>query len=218
MLKARTKVLAVAVFAAMAVGAIASASASAAPQWLINGAAFSGTETISSKALGSGFTLRSKLPGGAAVTISCPTLSTEGGRIFGDKENSAKKIAFGPTCAAIAPKCTVQAQITTGEVTSEATDLADLEPLYIKFVPTAQPFSKISLMACSGEGTFEVHGLASCRVLLPTTSAITKLCTFQESKTLLGTLRFGTEPATLEGTAGFTLSGPNTGQPWSANL
>jgi hypothetical protein len=217
MLKGKFRVLLFVVFAVMATSAIASATASAAPQWLINGTAFTGQETISAKQL-SPITLKSALPGGTPITITCPTASSTGAKINGNNKGSATTISFGPTCATITPKCKVQAQITTAGVNAEATDLAGAEPLYIKFTPTTQPFTVIKLAECAGEGSFNVQGLASCKVLAPTLSASTKLCTFQESTTLLGSLRFGTEPATLEGTAGFSLSGVNVGKSWSANL
>jgi hypothetical protein len=217
MLKGKFRVLLFVVFAVMATSAIASATASAAPKWLINGTAFTGTETLATKALGS-VTLKSALPGKVPVTISCPSASSTGAQISGGNKGSATRINFGPTCNTVTPKCKVQAEITTAGVNAEATDLAGAEPLYIKFTPSTQPFTVIKLTECAGEGNFNVQGLASCKVKSPTVSAVEKLCTFQESTTLLGSLRFGTEPATLEGTAGFSLSGTNAGKPWSANL
>jgi hypothetical protein len=198
--------------------AIASDTASAAPQWLINGTAFSGTETISTKALGSGFTLRSTLPGGTPMVVSCPSAGTIGGQISGSNKGSATKTAFGPTCLVTTPKCRVQAEITLAGVNFEATDLAGAEPLYLKFTPTTQPFTTVKITECAGEGNFNIQGLMSCKIAAPTVSAVEKLCAFNENRTLLGSLRFGTEPITLSGTAGFRLSGTNTGKPWSSNL
>jgi hypothetical protein len=218
MLKGKFRVLVTVVFAVMGLSAVLAASASATPRWLINGTALTAAETISAKALGSGFTLKSSLPGGSAVNISCPTINATGAQIEPANKNKATRITFGPTCVANAPKCKVQKEITTATVNSESTDLGGVEPLYIKFVPSTQPFSIVKLTECAGEGNFNVQGLASCKVIAPTTAAVEKLCLFKESTTLLGSLRFGTEPATLEGEAGFTLSGTNVGKPWSSNL
>jgi hypothetical protein len=215
------KVLLLAAFALTALGAVMASAASAAPQWLINGTAFNGEETISTKALGTGlvFTLKSTLPGGAPINVGCETVSSVGGAILQKNLDRATKITFGPNCKIDIPAtCATATTITTGAVNSEATDLAGVEPLYIKFTPVTQPFAKIILKECAAEGNFNVSGLASCKVAAPTVSAVTKLCAFKESKTLLGSLRFGTNDATLEGVVGFTLSGVNTGKPWSANL
>jgi hypothetical protein len=88
----------------------------------------------------------------------------------------------------------------------------------LEFVLQIQPFLTVTLTNCAAEGKFSYTGIASCVFVAPTVAAVTKLCTAKESKTLLGSLRFGTEPATMEGTVGAVLYGANAGKPFSANL
>jgi hypothetical protein len=219
--KIKARVLVFAVLAITAVGAFASASASAAPQWLINGTPFKIEEAISAKVAipGDLLNLITTLTGGAQLIIGCTTFETIGGAIFENNKNKAAKIIF-KNCKVDTPKeCKVKEPITAENVTSEAVDLGGVVPVFIPFSPTPPGngvFAKITLLECSAEGVFNVTGKTVCEVLVPTTQQVEKLCQFKEIR-LSNSLKFGVQTARLEGTVGFTLTGSNKGKPWGVN-
>jgi hypothetical protein len=221
MVNSNSRILMFVVCVVIGASAFVSASASAAPQWLINKAAFSGEESISIRAQGAGplrFFFNFAQPGGAITVTSCENVETRVGRLFGNRRGRfLTRVYVG--CKVDPPaKCTTQKQITTGEEEMELTDLGGAAPLYMKFTPVKQPFTAISLMECAGEGKYNVSGTSTCKVVEPTVEAVEKACVFSEAKNLLGSLKIGASEATLSGTLGFTLSGANVGKTWSANL
>jgi hypothetical protein len=155
------------------------------------------------------------------MALSCPSEGTVGGKISASNQGADTRTAFGPTCLVSTPSpCHIQAEITTGTLNFEATDLAGAEPLYFRFTPAIQPFTVLMVSNCAAEGLLKVQGQTNCQVVAPTVSAVTKSCVFNEGGKLFGSLRLspGSGPVSLSGTVGFTLSGANTGKPWSANL
>jgi hypothetical protein len=221
-LKIKIKALLFMALALTAVGAFVSASASATPQWLINGTPFHGSEAISAKVAVPGdlVNLISTLTGGVTkIEVGCTTFEVIGGEISGDHLDKATKIIF-KNCKVDTPaNCKVAEPIVAENVTSEAVDLSEKVPVFIKFSPTPPGngvFAKLSISGCSAEGVFSVTGKTACEVLLPTTQQVEKLCQFKEIA-LLNSLKYGAQTARLEGTVGFTLTGANKGKTWGVN-
>jgi hypothetical protein len=225
MFKSKGKSLILAGLAVIVAGGVVPAAASATPVWRVRGSVLTGgSEGITATFLtvGGGLTavLTSKLPGGKIeVIISCKISAIVGGKITAPNKGSASKLAFkgckldSKECKLTSPETT---EITTLAVTAEAVDLAGAEPLFVTFKPTSGTiFAAIDLVACAGEGKFNVSGVAACR-MEPTATDEQELhlCAF-EGVTLLNTLKFGTEPATLRAFESFTLV---NGGDWSSEL
>jgi hypothetical protein len=227
-LKSKVRVLMLAALAVMVVGGVAASSASAVTSWNVRGAALGAgaSEGITATFLTIGTTglvaiLKTKLPGGKiTIEISCKTAALVGAKITGLKGGSATRISF-KGCKLDSKECKLTSaettEISTSEVSAETTDLSGVEPLYLKVFPkiAGGSFTSISLTACAGEGKFEVTGTAACAAAVKaTTEQPLHLCKF-ETFPLVTTLKFGTEPASIEGGASVTLV---NGGNWSSTL
>jgi hypothetical protein len=226
-LKSKVRVLMLAAFAVMMMGAVAASSASAAPTWKVRGSTLAGSEGITATFLplanGLVAILKSKLPGNkATIEISCKKALLVGGKITAPNAGSATKIAF-KECKVDTKECKLlaaqEAEIATSELSAETTDLSGVEPLFLKISPKAVGglFTTIKLVECAGEGEFKIFGTAACAAAAKATAEQTlHLCQFGPTvATLLTTLKFGTEPATIEG--GGSVSLVNGGN-WSSTL
>jgi hypothetical protein len=224
MLKSRFRMLIFAALTVMVAGGIASATASAAPKWLVRGTALVGTEGLTTtflvieKELVA--ILTTTLPGGkVTIKISCKKAVGNNVTITAPNTNAASSVSF-KECKLDTTSCKLTAaeikEINTGAISSEAVDLGAAEPFFITLKAAAGGiFVKITLIECAGEGVFNVEGTAACRVLPKvTTEQLLHLCNFEEV-TLLSTLKFGTEKASIVAGASFTLV---KGGNWSANL
>jgi hypothetical protein len=225
MRKSNVRVLMLAALAVMVVGGVGGSSASA-TSWKVRGTALTGSEGITATFLpigttGLAFIFTAKLPGGKiSIVISCKTVIFVIGKITAPNTGSIIKIILrgckidGLTCKLTAAETT---EISTSEVSVESTDLATQEPLFLKFSPktVGGNFTSISLIECAGEGKFSIFGTAACAAAAKaTTEQALHLCQFG-SVTLLTTLKFGTEPATIESGASVTLV---NGGNWSSTL
>jgi hypothetical protein len=197
-------------------------SASAAPQWLINGTPFAGSEAITPKIAVAGdlLNLVSTLTGGTTrLIIGCTGLQVIGAEIFGNNKNKEPKLIFS-NCKFDTPAgCKIAEPIVAENVTSEVIDLGGVAPVFITFFPTPPgngAFTKLTITGCSAEGTFSIFGKFACESLAPTTQQVEKLCQLKEIR-LLNSLRYGAQTARLEGTLGFTLAGANKGKVWAVN-
>jgi hypothetical protein len=222
MCKTKTWTLSIGVLATIVMSIAMTASASAAPQWSINGTPFNGSEAISAKIAVPGdlLNLISTLTGGTTkVIIGCTTLETIGGEIFGGNKNKVSKLIFRGCKQDTPPGCKITEPLVIENVTSEAVDLGGVAPVFITFSPTPAGngvFLKFTITGCSAEGVFKVTGKTVCEVLAPPVEQVEKLCLFKETR-LLNSLRFGQQTARLEGTVAFTLTGANKGKAWDVN-
>jgi hypothetical protein len=211
--------------AVMAVSGIASASASAAPKWLVRGTALTGSEGITAIFLPIGTTklvvlLKSKLPGGKVeIIISCAKAAIIGGKITAPNAGSATKLSF-KECKLDSKECKLtaaeSAEIGTSEVSMETTDLATTEPLFLKLVPKGGTnFFTFRLIECAFEGEFKLTGTMASAITAKATREQTLHLWKFETITLLSTLKYGSEPMSIEmGVSVALINGGN----WSSTL
>jgi hypothetical protein len=215
------------VLAVLVVGIVGTPSALAAPKWNVRGTALTGSEGITAtfSAIGTSglkLFLRSKLQGGKIeVVISCKTASVFNAIMMAINAGVVK--FFWTGCKVDSASCKLTpaetTEIATTELSAETTDLSGVEPLYLKVSPktVGGTLVVIKLIECAAEGEFKVFGTAACAVAAKaTTEQALHLCQFAPTVgTLLTTLKFGTEPATIEGGASVTLV---NGGNWSSSL
>lgn len=211
----KTRLILASILAALAVSAVASATASAAPQYVINKVSFSGEETVEGKVkAGTKAVLTSKLNGGAEIKIECSKGSLNTGKLRENFKGSAKAINFEECKVATPTGCSVAKTLTTNEVTAEAVDTGTVG-VSEKFAPkTGTTFITINVSGelCAGEGSYPVTGAAECEGLNPTVEEVNKGCNF--TSTSGSTLKFGTNTATLIEESEFALIGANKGKTW----
>jgi hypothetical protein len=86
------------------------------------------------------------------------------------------------------------------EVSTETTDLAGAEPLFLKRNPkvVGGAFTSLSLTGCTAEGKFELKGTMAAAIAAKATTEQTLYLWKFENITLLTTLKYGPEPLSIE--------------------
>jgi hypothetical protein len=210
----RFRLMLLSMLAVFAVGAVASASASAAGQWWVSGAKFSGTEGVTAHLKsGTKSVLKSNLPGGEEIDILSLLLTIKLGDIFGINRGVVEEITLLEAeitvplgCGLVSPSIIVKPVVT--ELVVEGAKVFNL------FTPkTGTEFTTITITGCAAEGKYKVTGQARCEVQEPTVEAENKVCLFSAATAGATGLKFGTEPATLTAEPEFLLVKK---QKWSA--
>lgn len=190
------------ILAVMSIGAVASASASAA-EWLVEGKTFSGTEEISGANVGN-VTLLTTV-NGIHLVIVC-TSATGKGTIKDPNTGSVPSGVAFTGCTVSEPSgCKTTNKTTTA---LEVSLLAEGEKRLITFFPSAagekKLFVTVEITGCSLEGEYEVTGgSVACEVVEPFVPAELKHCKFEPG--VDQKLKFGTHEADFEGEFSFIL-------------
>lgn len=208
---ARVKLVLLSLLAVFALGAVASASASA-QEWLIEGKGLKAGESapVSGSAAGS-LTLLLTLSN-IHVVLLCDKASGTG-TIVGPSSATANPISFSE-CKVVEPKCTTSATLKTKEISISLLVLG--ESRLISFIPKAgesTEFVTVELGGCAVEGEYKITGSVGCELLHPFESAVLQDCSFELGKDQK--LLFGKAEADLEGEISFVLTGADEGKKWS---
>lgn len=192
------------------VGAVASASASAAGQWWVKGAVFNGEEATSGKQ-----TLSAELSAtvaGTKILILCDKASTTGKIELKNKDVSLP-VKF-TECKVFEPAgCTIPATLETPELNSELQVTG--EKVYDKSAPNAgNTFFTVAITGCADEGSFKVTGNMRCEVSEPEIEAVKLPCEYSEESG--SELKFGANVATFTEDMLLELTGGNAADVWSA--
>jgi hypothetical protein len=193
----RTRLILVIAVAAFAVTAITATSASAAGQWWVSGAKFSGTEGVTAHLKsGTKAILKSALPGGEEIELESPKISGKGGDLFANNKDLAEEITFLETKIVKPVGCTSQASVVIVPVVTEL--VVEGGKVFDLYTPkSGTEFSTITLTGCAAEGKYKMTGQTRCEIREPNIEAENKLCLFSSATAGKVGLKFGTEPATL---------------------
>jgi hypothetical protein len=210
---------------AVAIGAVCSATAAAAPQWLIELSALTSEESFRSEIdLGTVDFEVSSL----SVTILCLHEESFFGELVPTKTDLAMSITFGG-CSVDAPSACKMFnggiptnQIKTRGVEAELIEGGGLgsevwDGLVAELVlGLPQSLATVTLGECAAEGSYQIKGLACGRVARPETDEQSKTLTFGASAIACEpTLEFGTNKARLVAELGLWLTGSNLNKHWS---
>jgi hypothetical protein len=195
----RVRLMLLSILVVFAVGAVASASASAAGQWWVSGAKFSGTEEVTARLKsGTKAVLKSKLPGGEEVELLSPKISLRRADIFANSKGLAEEITFLETTVAKPVGCEMLSDIIVKPVLTELVVEGTPSKVFDLFTPQlGTKFATVELSNCAGEGLYQVTGQVRCEVQAPEFESLDKLCLFSAATVGGVGLKFGTEPATL---------------------
>jgi hypothetical protein len=192
----RAKFMAAAIVAVLAIGAVGTASASAA-EWKVGGSTFTGKKTINKATK----TIENYTLTAAGVTITCTGLEVAGGFIEEPATNGAEHLVF--TGCKASGVCTVATTLTTNAVKSTATAGS---PVKILFEPTSGTnFITIEFTGaeCSLKGKKETTGKVTCTAPGAATSQVEQELACNST----GELKLGTNAATFKGKGDLTLEG-----------
>jgi hypothetical protein len=194
----KMRVLALAVFSVLALGAVAASAAQAAEaEYVVAGGVLSGSEAFTIPATSGTYVLHAK-PLGTNTTITCSSLKGSG--TIKEGGASAAKLEFSSCVVSEVANCTVSEPIVT-----TVTDQLILESGTIvdKFSPEpGKPFTEITLnngaKACSVKGTYKVEGSQVCSLSSPETEAASHELSCATSGS---SLTLGGRAATFQSTA-----------------
>lgn len=186
----------------------------AAGQWWINGAEFSGEETLSEQLKsGTKWVLQSELTGGTRIDILAADFTLFKPFIYG---NTSYLASNGSALEAIVTEpggCRIEPSIPLFGL--HGLFGAERGKVFIAIKPKeGTKLAEIEVTGCAGEGLYNLTGEARCEVLEPSVEEASKICAFGPSSG--STLKFGAKPATLTAEQEFSLSGTNKGDKWSA--
>jgi hypothetical protein len=212
----RVRMLFLSVMAVFAVAAMAASEASAAaPHWVVNGTAFTGSETVLGLLSNGNASLEATI-GAVATDVLCTAADATGTILESTKDAAANGITFTGCSVSKPTGCTVTNPITTVALSSAllTNETVGLDT----WTPTSgTKFTELvfSGTACSVEGKFTVTGQAQCEGAL-NTEAETFACLFNKNsgKELL---KLGTNTADFLAHFLFLLKGANDGKNWGAH-
>lgn len=194
---------------------VASASALAAPQYVINKVVFSGEETVEMKPkTGTNIDLATVLTGGGTIIILCTGVSLNAGKLRNNFKAGAKAINFEGCQVDTPSSCAVGSKLTTTEVTAEAVDTGTTG-VSLKFRPeTTSTFLTINIVgeSCPLEGMYALKGSVECEELSPSIEEVSKGCNF--TKTSGSALTLAGNAADFLAESEFALTGANKGKLW----
>ena len=219
------KIIGLAVMAALAISAFASASASAAT-WTVEGAKLSGEGTANGVAANASLTGTGELKGevlGTKITLTATTLTSSSGTIFqeGTKAKDSGFLEFSGLSVDGAA-CKVKEPVKTKSLTSELVDHSGSTHAFDKFFPEeGETFATVTLEVASGlpcpiAGSYNVKGTVYGEGNVWGTPGATQTLLFNPTinSTLGGSLTLGTKPAELFVDADNTLA---SGKSFSAD-
>jgi hypothetical protein len=213
----RPRLVLLCVVAALGVTASTAASASAAGQWWVSGAKFSGTEEVTAHLkTGTKLVLTSKLPGGEESVIEAQKISLKKGDIFANNKDLAEEITFLETKIAEPAGCSIAASVVLKPVVSElVVEVVEGKTKVFDLITpkTGTEFTAWTLTGCASEGKYKITGQMRCEVQEPEVEAVDKLCLFSAATVGGVGLKFGTEPVILTAEPEFLLVKK---QKWSA--
>lgn len=188
-----------------------STAAHATPQWYINGAAFTGTETIDATATGS-TTLLIGFEGGARVVVQCSKATTTGS-IKDNDEGTNASVRFTECKVAEPSDCGISSTIETTELTSELEEHEGRA--FERYAPkegTALVY--LEFTGCGLGGTYSVLGNARCEVEKQGSESASKKCDFTSESGSNLHFSVGITTVSLEGAFSAALAGTHSGDPW----
>jgi hypothetical protein len=193
----RTRLTLVGAVAAFAVTTITAASASAAGQWWVSGAKFSGTEEVTAHLrTGTKAILKATLPGGEEIELESSKISGKKGDLFANNKDLAEEITFLETKVVKIVGCETPSSVVVKPVVTEL--VVEGTKVFDLYTPkSGTEFTTINLTGCAGEGKYKMTGQTRCEIKEPEVEAVDKLCLFSAATAGEVGLKFGTEPATL---------------------
>jgi hypothetical protein len=204
------------VMAVLVVGAVAASEASAAaPNWVINGTAFTGSETVLGLLSNGNASLESTIFT-VPMDILCTAADATGTILGGNKDAFPNGITFTGCSISTPSGCTPTNPIALEPVTS--TLLSNETVGLDTWTPTSgTEFTRFTLSgsACSIEGVYKVTGQLQCEGTL-NTEAETFACLFNKNSGN-GQLKFGSNTADFLAHFLFLLKGANDGKSWGAS-
>jgi hypothetical protein len=217
------KIIGLAVMAALAISAFASASASAAT-WTVEGAKLEegtakGVSASAKLKTGTTAVLEGELLGQEFVLTST-TLSSSSGTIFqeGTKAKDSGVLEFsGLSVDKPSPTCAVESPIKTKSLTSELVDHSGSTKAYDKFFPEeGEVFATIKVSGCAVAGSYNVKGVVYGEAEAWGVSLASQPLKFNPTinATLGGSLTLGTKAAKLSAEGVNTLA---SGKAFSAD-
>jgi len=197
--------------AVLAVCAVSSSSALAAPNWVINGKEFTGSESVEGV---SGLADLEMTISGIKVTITC-SVGKATGTIKETNKDSSSAIKFTGCKVAEPSGCKTTEEIVTVETKTELEEEKTTGKVWDKYIPnTGEIFTTIPIEGCAVEGSYKVTGSARCEIQSPKTEAIEKECVFNKESG--SKLKFGNVEADFLATFKTKLTGTNKGKVWTA--
>jgi hypothetical protein len=196
-----------ALLAVLAFSAVASASASATtPEWFAKGSLLSGTQGVSATST-TPFKFRVL---NLNITIECKSASLTSASITNPGLGGAVAISLKECAETSKPVCLVSKTITSGPVNSNLAYVNGAE-VSDEYTPGNGTFFSLILEDCSFEGTYRITGKLCGNELSPSTEAVVKNQVFATRCAM----KLGTNPAYLEGTLAFSLTGSQLGSTWT---
>jgi hypothetical protein len=193
----RTRLTLMSVVAAFAVTTISAASASAAGQWWVSGAKFSGTEEITGHLkAGTKAILKSKLPGGEEIESESPKISGRKGDLFGNNKGLAEEITYLETTMLKPLGCSTESSLVIKPVVAEL-EVEGAKVFDLLTPKSGTEFATGTITGCAAEGKYKATGQTRCEVQKPEEEAEDKLCVFSSATVGAVGLKFGTEPGTF---------------------
>jgi hypothetical protein len=213
----RVRLLFLSVMAVFAVAAVASSEASAAaPNWVVEGTAFTGSETVLGLLSNGNASLEENLGSNVFTDILCTAWDATGTILGGNKDAAPNGITFSGCSVSTPSGCSVTNPIVVKAVTS--TLLSNETVGLDTWAPTSgTEFTKIVISgtACVVEGSYNITGQAQCEGTL-NTEAETFPCLFNKNSGN-GQLKIGKEVADFLAHFLFLLKGPNDTKKWGAS-
>jgi hypothetical protein len=213
----RIKLLLLSVMAVFAVAAVAVSEASAAaPNWVVNGTAFTGSESVLGLLSNGNASVQATLGSNVFTDLLCTAADATGTILGGNKDAAPNGITFSGCSMTTPSGCTVTNPIVVDAVTS--TLLSNETVGLDTWAPTSgTEFTKLTISgsACSIEGAYKFTGQLQCEATL-NTEAETFACLFNKNSGN-GQLKFGPNTADFLAHFLFLLKGVNDGKNWGAS-
>jgi hypothetical protein len=213
----RVKLLLLSVMAVFAVAAVAVSEASAAaPNWVVNGTAFTGSESVLGLLSNGNASVEVTLGTNVFSDVLCTAADATGTILGGNKDADPKGITFTGCSISTPSGCTVTNPIVVNPMTS--TLLSNETVGLDTWLPTSgTEFTKLVLSGstCSIEGSYKFTGQLQCEGAL-NTEAETFACLFNKNSGN-GQLKLGTAVADFLAHFLFLLKGANDGKNWGVS-
>jgi hypothetical protein len=212
----RVRFLFLSVMVVFAVAAVAASEASAAaPNWVVNGTAFTGSETVLGLLSNGNASLEATIST-IATDILCTAGDATGTILGGNKDAAPNGITFTGCTVSKPTGCTPTNPIVVKPVTSTLLSNENVG-LDTWALTSGTEFTTITLSgsACAVEGVYKVTGQAQCEGAL-NTEAETFACLFTKNSGN-GQLKLGSNVADFLAHFLFLLKGPNDGKNWGAS-
>jgi hypothetical protein len=178
-------------------------------QWVINGLSFAGEESVKINS-GGPATLTTSI-NGTRLVIKCESLAGKGTTEVSGNNKSSGEYEFSG-CKYVEPSaCSMGPSLYVRSLRAGGLEIGGASEVFENMGGPEADWLGYWISGCSLEGKYSFSGAPRCKIVHPAEESVVKQCEFLPTSS---ELKWGVNPANLQGIVDLELAGANKGKPW----